>query len=296
MGVDSLEHVSTPVTFLTESTSMTMFLNDFEMNLLRSQETFKSMDSMGMALSLAGGEQEKNTLALQQLNSSENALNGLQRMDWLEAETDSSTVCDESHAVENIPEGVVLCNDVDLDKQEFELFDLSAMGDILVQPVPSVTSSSSPPPSLKPKSTTKQVIKGKSTLQKLSNGKKRERKNYDPPKGKRVYFDVTEKDVCMGRGGETNQHKGNHRYHEAKRNLQPVYERTPKAGRTGVAQRLVDQVHAWGGRFLKKDKKGWYQVHNHTARTKCSQALRENYTPEERAAKREKHRNSKYCN
>ena len=195
-------------------------------------------------------------------------------------------------------------------------------------PFPMKSSSLPPPPSvLKPKTVTAtkppmgktksnktKAIKARPTVKKgkeqifsepitlVSQGKaqvqqeqrnKRVRKVYDAPFGQRSYFELTALDVGLGRGGEMNRHPGNLRFHEAKRSLQPHYLACFKDSRTDVAQALVDQVHQWGGRFLKKDQKGYYEVHNHTARTKCSQALREIYTQEERAAKREKHRQLK---
>lgn len=131
----------------------------------------------------------------------------------------------------------------------------------------------------------------KTTVQK--NQRKRERKDYDAPEGQRTYVQLRSIDVGMGRGGEMNRHDGNLLFHDAKRRLQPLYAQASKADCTLIAQQLVLDVRAWGGRFLKKDKSGWYVVHNHTARTKCSQALRENYTAEERAEKRRRYRENK---
>ena len=123
--------------------------------------------------------------------------------------------------------------------------------------------------------------------------KKRIRKNYDPKPEDRDYIELTDDDVGLGRGGALNRHPGNLRFHQAKLELQPRYHQALKDERTVIAQGLVDRVHAWGGKFLKKDSHGWYVVDNHTARTKCSQALRENYTAEERAAKRQRYRQRK---
>lgn len=123
--------------------------------------------------------------------------------------------------------------------------------------------------------------------------KKRIRKNYDPRPEDRDYIELTDDDVGLGRGGALNRHPGNLKFHQAKLELQPRYHEAIKDERTVIAQGLVDRVHAWGGKFLKKDSHGWYVVDNHTARTKCSQALRENYTAEERAAKRQRYRQRK---
>ena len=120
----------------------------------------------------------------------------------------------------------------------------------------------------------------------VTTAKKRVRKVYNIPPHKRKHVPYNDSDVLCQRGGLANKHPGNHRYLAAKDALQDIYLATPKAARTGVAQQLVDQVHAWGGRFLRKDNRGWYEIHNHTARTKAGQALREDYTPEERKEKR----------
>lgn len=121
---------------------------------------------------------------------------------------------------------------------------------------------------------------------------RRIRKSFDIAPTQRRYVRYTDADVLCQRGGLANKHVGNHRYLAAKETLQDVYRATPKAGRTAVAQRLVDLVHGWGGRFLRYDGKkgGWYEIHNHTARTKAGQALRESYTPEDRKEKRDRYR------
>uniref|UniRef100_A0A7S3L2K8 DUF6824 domain-containing protein n=1 Tax=Amphora coffeiformis TaxID=265554 RepID=A0A7S3L2K8_9STRA len=124
---------------------------------------------------------------------------------------------------------------------------------------------------------------------------RRVRKTFDIAESERTYVvEYTDLDVLCQRGGLANKHPGNHRYLTAKEALQDLYRQTPKAGRTAVAQQLVDTVHAWGGRFLRHDHThrggGWYEIHPHTARTKAGQALREDYTPQERKEKRNRYR------
>ncbi|KAL7564140.1 hypothetical protein ACA910_021115 [Epithemia clementina (nom. ined.)] len=121
--------------------------------------------------------------------------------------------------------------------------------------------------------------------------KKRQRKVYEPEK--RLYVEYTSDDVLCQRGGLANSHAGNRKFLSAKEELQSEYFATPKLKRTLVSQKLVDDVHQWGGRFLRKDSFGWYEVHNHVARTKAGQALRETYTPEDRAEKRAKYNKKK---
>lgn len=119
---------------------------------------------------------------------------------------------------------------------------------------------------------------------------KRQRKVYEVAAHQRKYVQYTDMDVLCQRGGLGNQHAGNKRYLAAKEAMQVLYQATPKAGRTAVAQQLVDQVRSWGGRFLTKDAHGWYEIHNHKARTKASQALREDYSKEELREKRNKYK------
>ena len=120
--------------------------------------------------------------------------------------------------------------------------------------------------------------------------RKRVRKTYEPEV--REYHEVTQDDVLCHRGGFANKHPGNLRYHQVKVTLQPLYEATVKAKKREVTQQLVDAVHAWGGRFLEQeeDTERWFEIHEKKALTKASQALRENYTPDQRAAKRARYR------
>mmetsp|Transcript_1334 Transcript_1334/g.2932 ORF Transcript_1334/g.2932 Transcript_1334/m.2932 type:complete len:372 (-) Transcript_1334:28-1143(-) len=107
-------------------------------------------------------------------------------------------------------------------------------------------------------------------------------------------------DVLCQRGGLANKHPGNIRYHRHKAALQGLYKATPKAHKGQVAQQLVNQVHEWGGRFLEKEtttnaegvivQERWYEIHHKKACIKAGQALRENYSKEERAAKRARFR------
>lgn len=126
----------------------------------------------------------------------------------------------------------------------------------------------------------------------------------------------TENDVLLGRGGKINNHPGNQRYLKARSQLHGKYERASKAEKRKVSDELIDIVHQWNGRFLKriddpctlnttlKIKKRkrcrdstcvdrsekWYEVTNEEARKKASQALREFYiTPASRACKRKMH-------
>lgn len=124
--------------------------------------------------------------------------------------------------------------------------------------------------------------------------RKRKRMDFRLAPSEREYFKVTDADVLLGRGGAINVHKGNVRFHEYKRELQPMYfAAEKKQDRTPIAQALADRIQDQGGKFLEKDEKGWYKVHKHRARDKCSQALREDLSKEERRAKRRKYQKKK---
>lgn len=123
--------------------------------------------------------------------------------------------------------------------------------------------------------------------------------------------EITKHDVLLGRGGRTNHHEGNKKYLQYKLLLQEQYFRANKEGKTRISQQLVQMVLDRKGRFLKQaepdmirqahgnyryrksgsddDDQLWYEVDVLTARKKASQTLREQSTPEFRAAKRAKY-------
>jgi len=107
----------------------------------------------------------------------------------------------------------------------------------------------------------------------------------------KVYYEPTDQDVLLGRGGRTNHHKGNKQYLVEKEKIQPRYLEATKEEKTGISQELVDRIHELGGRFLELDNAcdKWFEVTNLKARKKASQTLREINTAEERAAKRQKY-------
>lgn len=122
---------------------------------------------------------------------------------------------------------------------------------------------------------------------KSNAGNKRSKK--DPEV--KVYYEPTDFDVLLGRGGRTNHHPGNKKYLEEKADIQERYMAASKEEKTGISQELVDRIHAKGGRFLELDKgnQKWFEVTNLKARKKASQTLRELNTAEERAAKRQRY-------
>ena len=81
-------------------------------------------------------------------------------------------------------------------------------------------------------------------------------------------------DVSMGRGGFSNNNKGNKHFHMLKEKLQKTYFAASKQAKTEIAQELVNQVKASGGWFFEKVGNNWVPVTNQVARKKSSQALR----------------------
>eukprot|EP00977_Amphora_coffeiformis_P017296 scaffold5538_cov159-Amphora_coffeaeformis.AAC.14 len=102
----------------------------------------------------------------------------------------------------------------------------------------------------------------------------------------------TENDVLLGRGGRSGMHPGNKQYLLKKDAMQNRYKTASKNDKTAISQELVDFIHhQCKGRFLKFDAftENWYEIENEKARTKCSQALRDVNTAEEREHKRRKY-------
>ena len=86
-------------------------------------------------------------------------------------------------------------------------------------------------------------------------------------------------DVLCGRGGVTNNHVGNKRFRSLVATYQPLYLTCRKVEKSIVAKNIVDIVHQYGGRFLKKQgRRGnffWTEADMKKAIEKTSQALRE---------------------
>jgi hypothetical protein len=88
----------------------------------------------------------------------------------------------------------------------------------------------------------------------------------------------TDSDVLCGRGGLTNNAKGNVFFRRMVRIKQESYLLASKRQKAGVAREIVEMVRALDppGRFLKKDTNGvWVEIGDRKAREKTSQALRE---------------------
>ena len=94
--------------------------------------------------------------------------------------------------------------------------------------------------------------------------------------------------VLFGRGGGTNNHRGNILYLLHKLKLQVPYTLVAtQKGKKALSQQLVNYVHARGGRFVaREDDDRWFEVDDATARRKASQTLREDKTPRDQESKR----------
>ena len=92
-----------------------------------------------------------------------------------------------------------------------------------------------------------------------------------------------EKDVICGRGGVSNHHPGNKNYRALIQKHKAVYNRCIlKAAKQDVSISIVAKIREGGGRFLqpRKDETTttWYEIGDHKAVEKTSQALREKKT------------------
>jgi hypothetical protein len=97
----------------------------------------------------------------------------------------------------------------------------------------------------------------------------------------------TPHDVLFGRGGMTNQHPGNRRYRDVISLHRDDYKNALKTEKPHISRRIVRAIRCGDqpGRFLKKGEDGkWYDVGDHQAAEKTSQALREK-TAEEKSTK-----------
>lgn len=99
-------------------------------------------------------------------------------------------------------------------------------------------------------------------------------------KNAKVYVSrITELDVLCGRGGKANHHLGNKLYRKLVCDAKEKYRNTSdKDEKTDMSRSIVDQVFAYGGKFVKKDpgSSRFYVLTKAEARIKTSQALREN--------------------
>ena len=123
----------------------------------------------------------------------------------------------------------------------------------------------------------------------VKKGKKKRGPRRKAPDVK-CYVEKTKLDVLMGRGGASNHHLGNEDYRKEILKHQEPYKNLSRQDKTTFSANIVRWVHGRGGRFLMRDGRGkpWYIAPDEVARQKVSQALREDHSPEGRAAKKSK--------
>jgi hypothetical protein len=99
-------------------------------------------------------------------------------------------------------------------------------------------------------------------------------------------------DVLYGRGGETNAHPGNITFRaEIKRKQESCQQTTNRKKKVEIARGILNTMKGNGSRFLKQAEANiWYLESDVRVLEKIKQALRENYTPEQQKAKRQKYR------
>lgn len=108
---------------------------------------------------------------------------------------------------------------------------------------------------------------------------------------KKVYVEVTDPDILCGRGGRSNNHKGNEKYRATIEAAKEEYRTMAKYEKTILSHTIVEDMNKQGRRFLKRDTNGLYfEIPKMAARRKAGQALREENTPEARATKRQRYR------
>jgi hypothetical protein len=105
------------------------------------------------------------------------------------------------------------------------------------------------------------------------------------------YCTYKKEDVLFGRGGKSNLHYGNKVYRKRILAKQLKYQALPNNEKRRFSEMIIDWVHEeCKGRFMMKDKIGWFEVTLEKALLKVSQALREDHSPE---GKRRKKANAK---
>lgn len=84
----------------------------------------------------------------------------------------------------------------------------------------------------------------------------------------------TEVDVLFGRGKRSQNHPGNIKADQLVDLYRSQYEKAAKSDKTAIAQRIVEMISAYSGRFLKLEKNKWVEVDSQTARNKISHLFR----------------------
>jgi len=120
------------------------------------------------------------------------------------------------------------------------------------------------------------------------------RRREDVEVSQRIYVEMDNLDVLMGRGGRSNHHEGNNIYRRRVLELQPRYKTLSHKEKTKCSADVVKWVKEGGGRFLRQDKtredgRQWYIVPDSIARNKVAQALREDHSEHGKSMKRSRY-------
>ena len=112
-----------------------------------------------------------------------------------------------------------------------------------------------------------------------------------PQSYQKVYCEVQENDVLLGRGGRSNAHNGNRVYRQRILEYQAAYKQLDVLGKKRMSENIVEWVKSRGGRFLAYEKTpqgiaSYYVATDEEARQKVCQGLREDHTPLGRAQKK----------
>ena len=88
---------------------------------------------------------------------------------------------------------------------------------------------------------------------------------------------IKKDDVLFGRGKRTTNHPGNIHFRRTVSRMAPEYKKRCKVQKTAISNRIVDEIHNKGGRFLtpNNDSTFWVEVKGLVLRKKTSQALRD---------------------
>eukprot|EP00980_Cylindrotheca_fusiformis_P000165 scaffold26_cov117-Cylindrotheca_fusiformis.AAC.6 len=81
-------------------------------------------------------------------------------------------------------------------------------------------------------------------------------------------------DVIFGRGRKIQEHVGNINLRRMLEQYRRSYDQCSRSARQDIAEAIVKQIKANGGRFLKRENSGWKEVSDSEARIKVTTAFR----------------------
>jgi hypothetical protein len=91
-----------------------------------------------------------------------------------------------------------------------------------------------------------------------------------------VDFQPSHSSVICGRGKDSYNHAGNHRFRMVASMFVKRYSQAnAKTDKSVIVSDIVTMIHQAGGMFCKHEKGSWFKVGNHTAREKTSALLRD---------------------